>query len=66
MLRAKTLTKRALIWILQIIELFCRADDFAKRFNQTCVYKTIEHKKKKIRNRESRISLAEGFVLFID
>ena len=50
---------------LQIIELFCRVDDFAKRFNQMCADKAIEYKKKKIRNRESRISLAEVMTILL-
>jgi hypothetical protein len=44
---------------LKIIKLFCLVDDFTKRFNETCAQKKIEYKKKKIRKRESRMSLSE-------
>ncbi|MCB9092691.1 MAG: IS982 family transposase [Halobacteriovoraceae bacterium] len=49
----------------EIIELFCLIDDFTKRFNTLCSLKQIEYKKRKIRNRKSRTSLAEVMTMLI-
>lgn len=50
---------------LQIIELFCKVSDFTKRFDEMCKSQAIEYKKKKIRNKESRLSLAEVMTILI-
>jgi hypothetical protein len=50
---------------LQIIELFCRVDDFTKRFNESCAHEKIEYKKRKIRKRESRLSLSEVMTILL-
>lgn len=50
---------------LQIIELFCLVDDFTKQFDEMCTQQAIEYKKKKIRNRESRMSLAEVMTILL-
>jgi hypothetical protein len=50
---------------LKIIELFCLVDDFSKRFNETCQQKKIEYKKRKIRKRESRLTLPETMTILL-
>lgn len=50
---------------LKIIELFCLVDDFTKRFSDMCSQRAIEYKKKKIRNRESRMTLAEVMTILL-
>jgi len=50
---------------LKIIELFCLVDDFTKRFNETCQQKKIEYKKRKIRKRESRLTLPETMTILL-
>jgi Transposase DDE domain len=50
---------------LKIIELFCLIDDITKRFNEMCSQQAIEYKKKKIRKRESRMSLAEVMTILL-
>lgn len=50
---------------LQITELFCTVYDFSKRFNEMCSQRSIEYKKKKIRNKESRLSLPEVMTILL-
>jgi hypothetical protein len=50
---------------LKVIELFCLVDDFTKRFNDMCSQKAIAYKKRKIRNRESRMSLSEIMTILL-
>lgn len=50
---------------LQVIELFCLIDDFATRFNDMCSQRMISYKKKKIRNRESRMSHSEIMTILL-
>src|SRR5690625_2060310 len=50
---------------LKIIELFCLVDDFTIRFNEMCYQESIEYKKKRIRNKKSRLSLAEVMTILL-
>lgn len=49
----------------QIIELFCTVYEFTQRFDEMCSQQAIEYKKRKIRNRESRMSLAEVMTILL-
>lgn len=50
---------------LQIIELFCRVDDFTKQFKDLCTQKSLSYQKKKIRNRSCRTSLSEVLAILL-
>jgi hypothetical protein len=49
----------------EIIELFSLVYDFTKRFEAMCCEHAIEYKKKKIRKRESRLSVAEVMTILL-
>jgi len=49
----------------QIIEMFCLVDDFTKKFKAMCLVQQVEYRKKKIRNRKSRLSLAEVMTILL-
>lgn len=50
---------------IQIIELFCLVDDFAKRFESICSQKQLAYRKKRIRNRTCRTSLSEDMTILL-
>ena len=50
---------------IQIIELFCLVDDFAKQFDQLCFQEKLSYQKKKIRNRPCRFSLSEIMTILL-
>jgi hypothetical protein len=62
----KTQSKRAQkMEEIKVIELFCIVDDFTKQFKEMCSHEEIEYKKKKIRNRESRMALSEIMTILL-
>jgi IS5 family transposase len=50
---------------IEIIKLFCKVDDFVKRFEKMCLLKQIKYTKKRKRKRKYRTSLSEIMTILL-